>query len=553
MAYINITYDKFTYTAETIGINSFDLSVPGKELFKNSKLSMSPGNIYGLTGKNGSGKSCLLKKLLELKNESKVKASSIKINTLYVEQEIELDDRLPIDYVLDSNFKQRKYEKELDEINQIMESEYVDTIEQDEYDRLCEKADELTHKLGMWNLGKEKAKVARILNGLGFTIQDLEKPSNLFSGGWQMRLSLARALYLEPDLLLLDEPTNHLDLEAIIWLSDYLSEWKYTVIVVSHNIGFLNDVCTHIINIEDKKLVQYKGNYSLFKSAFQNKQTELISSWEKYEKKLKELKAKHKEKSVVEEFISKNYVKRPEKTYEVEINFFDQPKIKSNLISLDDVSFGYDDSSMVLSNINLGIDMDSRIVLVGPNGSGKSTLIKLMVGEIKPTSGDVYVNSQCRIGYYNQHFENQLPLDKTPIDYLKSIISSDFVNGGQIEQSVRSYLGDVKLEPSAHTKKISELSGGQKARVAIVKLIFLQPHCLILDEPTNHLDIETVEAIIESLVNFNGGILVITHEPELIDRLDAQVLMMDPKTKKINKTIYCYDDYCKHILKEIQQ
>ncbi len=547
MAYISITYDKFTYTNETIGINSFDMTVPGKELFKDSKLSMSPGNIYGLIGKNGSGKSCLLKKLLELKNYCKVNINSMKINTLYVEQEIELDARFPIEFVLDSNFKQRKYERELDEINQIIESDAVDTMETEEYEKLIEKADELNNFLSNWNPGKENAKVSKILHGLGFSTSDLSKSSNLFSGGWQMRLSLARALYLEPDLLLLDEPTNHLDLEAIIWLSDYLNSWKHTVIVVSHNIGFLNDVCTYILSIEEKKLVQYKGNYSLYKSALKVKQKEAFSNWEIYDKKLKDLRNKSKEKSKVDEFIAKNCVKKPEKPYEVNIHFVNQPKIKSNAISLNDVSFGYNPDNMILSNINLGIDMESRIVLVGPNGSGKSTLIKLMMGEIKPTSGEVYVGSHFRFGYYNQHFENHLPLDKTPIDYLKTIIPDEFVKG-PIEQSVRSYLGDVKLEPSAHTKKISELSGGQKARVAIVKLIFLRPHCLILDEPTNHLDIETVEAIIDALVNFDGGILVITHEPELIDKMDSQVLMMDPEIKNINKSISNYDDYCKFIL-----
>ncbi len=547
MAYISITYDKFTYTNETIGINSFDMTVPGKELFKDSKLSMSPGNIYGLIGKNGSGKSCLLKKLLELKNYCKVNINSMKINTLYVEQEIELDARFPIEFVLDSNFKQRKYERELDEINQIIESDAVDTMETEEYEKLIEKADELNNFLSNWNPGKENAKVSKILHGLGFSTSDLSKSSNLFSGGWQMRLSLARALYLEPDLLLLDEPTNHLDLEAIIWLSDYLNSWKHTVIVVSHNIGFLNDVCTYILSIEEKKLVQYKGNYSLYKSALKVKQKEAFSNWEIYDKKLKDLRNKSKEKSKVDEFIAKNCVKKPEKPYEVNIHFVNQPKIKSNAISLNDVSFGYNPDNMILSNINLGIDMESRIVLVGPNGSGKSTLIKLMMGEIKPTSGEVYVGSHFRFGYYNQHFENHLPLDKTPIDYLKTIIPDEFVKG-PIEQSVRSYLGDVKLEPSAHTKKISELSGGQKARVAIVKLIFLRPHCLILDEPTNHLDIETVEAIIDALVNFDGGILVITHEPELIDKLNSQVLMMDPEIKNINKSISNYDDYCKFIL-----
>jgi ATP-binding cassette subfamily F protein 1 len=395
--------------------------------------------------------------------------------------------------------------------------------------------------------------IATILSGLGFTESDLAKPSNLFSGGWQMRISLARSLYLEPDLLLLDEPTNHLDLEAIIWLGNYLNEWTHTVIVVSHNIGFLNEICDYILNIEDsKQLIQYKGNYYGFKKAWESKQKESAKEWEKYEKKLKDFRKKATEKSKIEEFISKNEVKRPDKPYNVSILFSQPNYIRSNLVNLTNVSFGYSTDKPILSDINVGLDMKSKIVLVGPNGSGKSTLIKMMTGDIKPTSGEVSVNTQAQIGYYNQHFENQLPLDKTPIQYLQTIIPTDFVKDGMIEQSVRSYLGQVKLEANAHNKMIGELSGGQKARVAIIKLIFLQPHILILDEPTNHLDIETVESLIDALVDFEGGILVITHEPELIEKLNGIIWMMEPvpgsTAHTINRNIESYEKYCELIL-----
>jgi ATP-binding cassette subfamily F protein 3 len=262
------------------------------------------------------------------------------------------------------------------------------------------------------------------------------------------------------------------------------------------------------------------------------------------------MKKKGTEKSKVADFIKANEVKKPERTALASLKFKELPKIRSNIISLNNVSFGYDESRELVSNISIGIDMDSKVVLVGPNGSGKSTLIKLMVGEVKPTAGDVSINSHCRIGYYNQHFENQLPLDQTPVEYLRSIIPDTCIVNGAIDQSVRCYLGQVKLDASTHNKKISELSGGQKARVAIVKLIFQQPHCLILDEPTNHLDIETVESLIDALSDFKGGILVITHEPELIEKIDARLWVMNPETKNINTQIDSYDDYCKYILKQ---
>ena len=551
MAHINITYNNITCTTDTIVINEFDLSVPGKDLLKDSRLSMCPGSKYGLIGPNGSGKSSLLKKLVELRNETNTQGTQgFKISTLYVEQEIELDERTPDNFVLDSNHKQRFYESELDKINKIIESDDFDSLDAKECEYLQIKADELTQFIKLWNPDLEKVKVNKILKGLGFSDTDLTKKSNLFSGGWQMRISLARALYLEPDLLLLDEPTNHLDLEAIIWLSNYLNDWHHTAIIVSHNIGFLNDVCDYILNIEDKKLINYKGNYHMFKMAFEAKKREADKEWEKYDKKIRDMKKKGAEKSKVADFVKAHEVKKPERSSLVSLKFKELPQIKSSIISLNNVFFGYDESKQLLSNVSVGLDMNSKVVLVGPNGSGKSTLIKLMVGEIKPTSGEVSVNHHCRIGYYNQHFENQLPLDQTPVEYLRSIIPEGCIRNGAIEQSVRCYLGQVKLDTSTHNKKISELSGGQKARVAIVKLVFQQPHCLILDEPTNHLDIETVESLIDALSDFKGGILVITHEPELIEKIDARLWVMDPETKNINTKIDSYEDYCKFILKK---
>jgi ATP-binding cassette subfamily F protein 1 len=542
MDYVNFSYDRFTYTRETISINSFDMSVSNKQLFKDATLSMASKSIYGLIGKNGSGKSTLLRKLCEIKDT--IKTSQYNINTLYVEQEINLDSRTPTNFILDSNYKQKKWEKDMENINQILESDDVSDID---YESLESRYQHLGQLLSMWNPEQEEIKVRKILLGLGFSDSDLEKESQYFSGGWQMRISLARALYLEPELLLLDEPTNHLDLEAIIWLSEYLCNWKNTVIVVSHNIGFLNEVCDYILNIEDKKLIQYKGNYSTFKNTQEARLKEAETLWLNYEKKLKELK-KNAEKNKLQEFITKNEVPKPQKVQQFYINFQAPYKLNSNAISLNKVSFGYD--NIILDEVSLGFNMDSRIVLVGPNGSGKSTIIKLMMGEIKPLSGEVIRNSAFRIGYYNQHFENHLPINQTPVEYLTSILPNNLVKDNK-EQTVRNYLGQLKLEPSAHHKLISELSGGQKARIAIIKLIFLQPHCIILDEPTNHLDIDTVNALIEGLVNYEGGIMVITHEPELIERLDGKIWMMDPEIKNINRKIENYEEYCKYILQNL--
>jgi ATP-binding cassette subfamily F protein 1 len=511
--YINFTFDKLTKTTQSISINSFDLST-GKQLFKNSKLSIQANTIYGLIGKNGSGKSSLLKQIYCLQNDT---TESIKIDTLYVEQEITLDSRNPLDFILDSNSKLKKKQEELDYITSLLENEYNEDLNT--------KSKELYDIINIWNPGQEKANALIILKGLGFTNMDQE--SSVLSGGWMMRLSLARSLYLKPDLLLLDEPTNHLDLEAIIWLSDYLNSWNKTVIVVSHNIGFLNDTCDYIVNIEDMKLEYYKGNYNSFKEALQMKHNEIKNKWDKYEKQLKDIKKKgDKNKTIL--FESKNKVNKPSPLYSIYIDFT-TTNISGNIITASNISYSYDHE--IIRNISCGIDMNSKICLVGRNGSGKSTFIKLLLGELEPKSGIIYRKPQAKIGYYNQHFESYLPHELTPIEYIQK--NADI-------NTIRQQFGKIKLDKSCYDKKICELSGGQKARVALVNLILMKPHVLILDEPTNHLDIETVDALIRSLVDFEGGLLVITHESHLIKEINT-VWMMDPEDKTIKPIEY--DDY----------
>jgi len=533
----NFTYEKFTYNVNILSINNFKLSIGQKTLFDDSSLSFSYGQRYGLIGKNGYGKTSLLKQFKYLCNEDKLRI-------LYVEQELILDERKPIQFILDSNIKLKFYQDRVT----LLQAKF-DNDESEFNEEIYKELEDAQMNLDSFNPDKEESLINRILFGLGFTKEMLDQSSNLFSGGWQMRLSLARSLYLEPDLLLLDEPTNHLDLEAIIWLSDYLQTWKKIAVIVSHNIGFINYVCTYTMNIEDRKLITYKGNYNKFKNTFTKKMAEMKKEYDKFDKKLKEAKKKGLTKDKLTEFIKKNEVPRPYKDYDIKIEFLDTRKYNTPVIKINNLSFSYGNKK-ILDDVTLGLSMDSRVTLVGLNGCGKSTLIKLIKGEIKPDDGEIFIQHGIKIGYYNQHFDQQLPFNKTPIEFLQDYAPSSELIGKDINkyEIVRNYLGKIKLESSAHNKLIGELSGGQKARVAFVKLIFERPQILLLDEPTNHLDIETVETLIESLETFEGGILLITHEPEMIERLSNQIWMLNKNTQKIITNIESYDQYCNIIL-----
>jgi ATP-binding cassette subfamily F protein 1 len=526
----NFNYEKKTITLDSISIRNFSLSVGGKNLFEDTDLQLGYGQRYGFIGKNGSGKTSLIKQIPSLCNDN--------ILVLYIEQELILDESridTPIEYVLGSNDKLNLMQQNVEKLRIMFDNDEID------HDKLAEAESELSS----YNTDMEKVKVIKILNGLGFDDKMINQPVNIFSGGWRMRISLARALYLEPDILLLDEPTNHLDLEAIIWFETYIKSWKKILIVVSHNIGFLNEVCTHIINIENKKLCTYKGNYSRFKITYNKKLENQIKEYEKYEKTVKQMKKSGKySKKDMDEYEKKHVPYRPDMYNNFSINFLEPLAVRnssSNYIRFENVSFGYSDKK-IIDQVSFGLDSESRICLVGLNGSGKSTLIKLISGEIQPTEGEIIIKEGIKFGYYNQHFEQQLPFDKSPVEFLQDYIPD--------MQEVRKYLGTIKLEASAHNKKIGELSGGQKARVAMVKLIIERPHFLLFDEPTNHLDIETVEVLIESLESFKGGILLITHESELINSLDTRLWYMNKDTKKIDYNIESFDKYCDMLLEK---
>tara|TARA_B100001093_G_C26829667_1_gene1015572 strand:- start:1111 stop:2727 length:1617 start_codon:yes stop_codon:yes gene_type:complete len=536
MESFNLIVGKSNCTSNMVQVNNFSISINSKKLFDDSELVLAPGNNYGLIGKNGCGKTTLLKMIANRKlpvNE--------KTLILYVEQEIEESEKSPVELLTESNGVFYKNKLRLSEIEELMSHE--DFENNDDSDNILEEYNKLEEEMRTVVPEVEDAKIRKILKGLGFTDITMEQSSNLFSGGWKMRISLAKALYIEPDLLLLDEPTNHLDLEAVIWLGNYLEDVfpskNKISLIVSHNVGFLNQVCSHTLNIEKGKLVTYRGNYSSYKFNFEKKIKHEEKEWEKLIKK-----KKGKSKKEFEELMKQSGLSEPEKPYNVKIEFPEISQYRNNVISIDNLNFSYGETE-IFKNVSFGLDMDSRVTLIGRNGIGKSTLLKLIMEELIPVEGLVVKQNGLRIGYYHQHFEHFLPKDKTAIEYLEELVPEDLANQNKM-QTVRRYLGSVKLESKAHNSLIGNLSGGQKARVALVRLIFQKPHFILFDEPTNHLDIETVEALINGLKDYEGGVMLITHESEIITNLDSQLWII--KDKKIEFYNNSFDSYCEMIL-----
>ena len=503
---MNINYNKVNQSNDNFSIENLSIKIKDKVLFDNTDFSIKLDKTYGLIGANGTGKTTLFNFIKE----------KIETSCIFVSQEFDFNEYNNIvDYVFSSNEKLFSLKKRFDEL-------------ENDIDNNLDEYNEISDELYSLNYDKEFSIIKSILNGMGF--EDLDIDINILSGGWKMRLNLAKALYMKPKLLLLDEPTNHLDLYSVMWLIDYINELEIGIIVISHNIGFLNNITDYIYNIENGKLELYKGNYSSFKKNFNNKITTWKKDYDKYIKKLKLLKKKSKDKKEIDNYIKKNFIEEPPKKSNVRLNFINPNLYKSHLIKVDNLKIQFDDK-IILEDITFGLNQDDRICLIGKNGCGKSSLIKKIINR----DDDIFYINNLKIGYYSQHFESLLEDDLTPIEFLKQFVSKNNMIKDE-EFTVRNYLGRIRLESKAHNSLIKNLSGGQKARIAFCKLILEQPHFIFLDEPTNHLDIEIIESLIEGINSYEGGLMIITHDIDLIEELECVIWKIENK-----KIIYNYE------------
>ena len=538
-------------TASDISIEKFSLSAKGKDLFINAALKISAGRRYGLVGPNGHGKTTLL---VHIANR-KLGGIPGNIDILYCEQEVQSSEMSAVNTVLASDVKRTQLLQE--------ETDLKLQLEKDAGEEVISKLRAVSDELVAMGADAAEAKARRILNGLGFNQEMQNRATLKFSGGWRMRVSLARALFMEPTLLLLDEPTNHLDLNAVIWLDSYLQKWKKTLLIVSHDQDFLNNVCSDIIHLDQHKLFYYQGNYNKFKKMYMQRFRQQDKEYTEQQKRLKrekdqgQSKAKAEAKVIQsgkkkkygkkkptdsdEELAANELIEKP-REYKVKFSFPNPPSIAPPILGLHDVTFRYEGHPVLFKNLNFGIDMHSRIVVVGPNGVGKSTFLNLLTASLVPVTGDRRINHRVQIGLYNQHASDQLDLDKSPVEYLQSKFNAEL-------QFSRATLGRYGLPGHTHLIKIKDLSGGQKARVVFAELALMQPDVLILDEPTNNLDIESIDALADALKKFKGGVIMVSHDARLIEETECILWVVEEQT--INQIEGVFEDYRQEILKSL--
>ncbi|XP_028762920.1 ABC transporter F family member 4 [Neltuma alba] len=554
-----------------VTIENFSVSARGKELLKNASVKISHGKRYGLVGPNGKGKSTLLK-LLAWRKIPVPK----NIDVLLVEQEVVGDDKTALEAVVSANEELVKTRQEvalLQNASSVDESGDKDDGYEDD---AGEKLAELYEKLQLMGSDAAEAQASKILAGLGFTKDMQARATKSFSGGWRMRISLARALFVQPTLLLLDEPTNHLDLRAVLWLEEYLCRWKKTLVVVSHDRDFLNTVCNEIIHLHDLKLYIYRGNFDDFESGYEQRRKEMNKKFEIYDKQMKAAKrsgnrvqqekvkdrakfaaakeaakSKGKGKGKVDEDDTPADVPQKWRDYSVEFHFPEPTELTPPLLQLIEVSFSYPKRpDFRLSNVDVGIDMGTRVAIVGPNGAG---MLNLLAGDLSPTEGEVRRSQKLRIGRYSQHFVDLLTMDETPVQYLLRLHPDQ--EGLSKQEAVRAKLGKFGLPSHNHLTPIVKLSGGQKARVVFTSISMSKPHILLLDEPTNHLDMQSIDALADALDEFTGGVVLVSHDSRLISRVcddeeRSQIWVVEDGTVKFFDGTF--EDYKDELLREIK-
>ena len=508
------------------------------ELLENASATINPKQKVGLVGKNGCGKSslfALLKK--ELTPEGGEVNYPANWRVSWVNQETPALDISAIDYVIQGDREYCRLQQELKQANERNDGNAIARI----HGQL--------ETLDAWTI---QSRAASLLHGLGFSQEETTQPVKAFSGGWRMRLNLAQALLCPSDLLLLDEPTNHLDLDAVIWLERWLVQYQGTLVLISHDRDFLDPIVTKILHIENHKLNEYTGDYSSFEvqratklaqqTAMYRQQQQKISHLQKYidRFKAKATKAKQAQSRMKAlermELIAPAYVDNP---FSFE---FRQPQSLPNpLVMIEQASAGYgsgESAVEILGKIKLNLVPGSRIGLLGKNGAGKSTLIKLLAGELTALSGTVQLAKGVQLGYFAQHQLDTLRADESALWHMQKLAPE------QTEQQVRDYLGSFAFHGDKVNQAVKSFSGGEKARLVLALIVWQRPNLLLLDEPTNHLDLDMRQALTEALVDYEGSLVVVSHDRHLLrNTVEEFYLVHDKKVEEFKGDLEDYQKW----------
>ncbi|XP_065186407.1 ATP-binding cassette sub-family F member 3-like [Sycon ciliatum] len=530
-----------------IHLDNVDLTFGEKVLLENASVVMSFGRRYGLVGRNGMGKSTLLRAIA-----SRSLRIPPHISVLHVEQEVVGDNTSALDSVLECDVERKELlQREQELTGATRDPQPVATPAVDTSGELMK----IYARLAELEADQAPAKASRILAGLGFSPSMQQQPTKQFSGGWRMRLALARALFAQPDLLLLDEPTNMLDLRTVLWLEQYLQSWPTTILVVSHDRSFLRSVATDIIHLFSRDLSTYKGDYDIF---MQTKEERLRNQQREYE-------AQQQYRQHLQDFIDRwryNAKRAPQAQSKIKIlqklpvikpviidpdvvlRFPSCEELQGPLVQLSEVTFAYTPERTIFSNVDLTINAQSRIAVVGANGAGKTTLLKILLEELSPTKGVRSNHRNLSMAYFSQHHVDSLSMQLSSLDLFRERFS------GCRDEVYRQHLGSYGVSGELATRPIATLSGGQKSRVAFAVMTWKKPNMLILDEPTNHLDVETVEALGRALVKFPGGVVLVSHDETLIDMVMQELWVCgDGSVKSLEGGL---KEYRKRILAEIE-
>jgi ATP-binding cassette, subfamily F, member 3 len=398
---------------------------------------------------------------------------------------------------------------------------------------LDQRLGDIQGKLAEMESDKAESRAASILAGLGFSTERQQFATKTFSGGWRMRLALARALFCEPDLLLLDEPSNMLDVPSITFLSNYLQGYPSTVLVVSHDRAFLNEVATDIIHQHSQRLDYYRGaNFDAFYATKEERKKTAKREYENqmaqrahlqaFIDKFRYNAAKSSEaQSRIKKLEKMPVLEAPEAEYSVHFKFPDVEKLSPPIVQMSGVTFGYTKDNILLKNVDLDVQLDSRIGIVGPNGAGKTTVLKLLIGKLSPTSGVISQHPRLRVGFFAQHHVDALDLNASAVGFMAKNYP------GKTDEEYRRQLGAFGITGMTGLQKMELLSGGQKSRVAFACLALTNPHILVLDEPSNHLDIEAMDALSEALKEFQGGVLMVSHDVTMLQTVCTSLWVCD--------------------------